>query len=407
MKAVSGFLNRASPPHIITLVIATSVSALATNVFLPSLPGIAQYFAADYALAQLLVSIYLAATALLQLVIGPASDRFGRRPVLLTCLAIFVLGALIAIWAPTIEILLAARILQSFAAGGMVLARAIVRDTVGATEAASRIGYITMGMALVPMIAPTIGGLLDEIYDWHASFMLMLGFGMLALILVYFDLGETNHRTSSSMAEQFRSYPQLFGSIRFWGYTLSAAFASGTFFTLIGAGPFVATEILGLQPSEFGLYMGLISLGYMIGNFLSGRYSRRIGLNHMMLAGNCVSAAGAIISLVLFALGAQHALALFGPMVVLGMGNGMTLPNANAGMVSVRPQLAGSASGMGGAIQLGISAIISSLAGLLVTHETGVNALLSLMLCSAALAIGATFLTMVTTHGKTGRAIGE
>lgn len=385
-----GFLDRALPPHVLTLVVATAVSALATNVFLPSLPGIARYFETDYAVAQLMVSVYLAATAVLQLAIGPASDRFGRRPVMLACLSIFVLGTLAAIWAPTIEVLLAARVLQSFSAAGMVLARAIVRDTVDADEAASRIGYITMGMALVPMVAPTVGGILDEIRGWQASFALMLVFGVAALILVYFDLGETNRSTSVSMLAQVRAYPQLFGARRFWGYTFTAAFASGAFFVIIGAGPFVATELLGLRPSEFGLYSGLLSLGYVVGNFLSGRYSRRVGLDRMMLAGNLVMAAGVALSFGLFAAGAQHALSLFGPMMLLGVGNGMTLPNANAGIVSVRPHLAGSASGLGGSLQLGISAVMSSLAGVVVTEQTGVNALLGLMFVCALLAVAAT-----------------
>src|SRR5690606_10697078 len=123
-----------------------------------SLPGIARYFDADYAVVQLTVSLYLAATAVLQLVIGPASDRFGRRPVMLICFTIFMVGSIAVIYAPTIELLLAARILQAFAAAGMVLSRAIVRDMVGTDEAASKIGYITMGMAVVPMAAPAIGG---------------------------------------------------------------------------------------------------------------------------------------------------------------------------------------------------------------------------------------------------------
>lgn len=376
----SGFLNRRQAPHILTLVVATAVSALATNVFLPSLPGIARHFDADYAVAQLMVSVYLAATAVLQLAIGPASDRFGRRPVMLICLAIFVLGSLIAIIAPTIEILLGARVLQSFSAAGMVLARAIVRDTVDAQEAASRIGYITMGMALVPMASPALGGLFDEIYGWQASFVLMLIFGLLAFVLCYFDLGETNRTVSTSMAAQLRNYPQLFRSGEFWGYAFTAAFASAAFFTLIGAGPFVATEILGLLPSEFGLYIGLLSLGYVVGNFISGRYSRRIGLNPMMLAGNFVMVTGIILSLILFAAGARHALALFGPLVLLGVGNGMTLPNANAGLVSVRPHLAGSASGLGGSLQLGLAALVSTLAGIVVTIETGIYGLLFLTL---------------------------
>lgn len=397
---MSDFLNRRLPPHTLTLVVATSVSALATNIFLPSLPGIARYFDADYAVAQLTVSLYLTATAMLQLAIGPASDRFGRRPVMLICLIIFLIGTLVALWAPIIEILLAARILQSFSVAGMVLARAIVRDTVEADEAASRIGYITMGMAVVPMIAPAIGGVLDELYGWQASFLLMLVFGIVAFLLIFFDLGETNQNTSTSMIDQMRKYPQLFGSASFWGYTLTASFSSGAFFTLIGAGPFVATEILGLKPSEFGLYMGVISFGYMAGNFLSGRYSRRIGLNRMMLVGNLMIVIGIAIALILFAIGAKHALALFGPMLLLGVGNGTTLPNANAGIVNVHPHMAGSASGLGGALQLGISAIMSSLAGLLVTEKTGVNALLYLMFFCALVAGAATMWNMISSAGK-------
>ena len=387
MSGWAGFLDRSLPPHIVTLVGATSVSALATNVFLPSLPGIARYFSTDYAVAQLMISVYLAATAVLQLAIGPASDRFGRRPVMLACLAIFVLGSAASIWAPTIELLLVARVLQSFSAAGMVLARAIVRDTVEADEAASRIGYITMGMALVPMIAPTIGGALEEIYGWQASFALMFGFGVVALGLVYLDLGETNRATSASMMAQVRTYPQLFGSARFWGYAFTCAFATGAFYVLIGAGPFVAAVVLGLRPSQFGLYYGMLSAGYVAGNFLSGRYSRRVGLNRMMVAGNIVLALGVLVSFALYAAGARHAMALFGPLVLLGVGNGMTLPNANAGLVSVRPHLAGSASGLGGSLQLGVSAVMSSVAGLAVTEQTGIPALLGLILLCAVLAV--------------------
>ena len=384
---MAGFLDRASPPHILTLVMATSVSSLATNVFLPSLPGIARYFDADYALAQLTVSIYLAATAVLQLGIGPASDRFGRRPVMLTCLGIFMFGSLAAILAPTIEFLLAARILQAFSAAGMVLARAIVRDTVASDLAASRIGYITMGMAMVPMAAPMIGGLLDEIYDWRAAFLMMFAFGLIAFLMVFLDLGETNRTASASLSAQMRAYPGLLRSLPFWGYALTGAFCMAVFFVLVGAGPFVATELLGLRPSEYGLYFGLLSLGYVIGNFLSGRYSRRIGIDAMMLNGNITAVIGIALAFGLFWFGLGSAFALFGPMVIVGIGNGMTLPNAAAGVVSVRPELAGSASGLAGSLQLGFSALVSAFAGIVVTVETGVIALLTLMLVSGLAAI--------------------
>lgn len=382
--------DRNTPPHILTLVIATAVSALAINVFLPSLPGIARHFNADYGMAQLALSIYLAATAVLQLGIGPASDRFGRRPVMIACLAIFVVGSLVALLAPTIEVLLAARVLQAFSVAGMVLGRAVVRDTVGTDEAASRIGYITMGMALVPMVAPMIGGILDEIHGWQAPFALMLGFGVLALAVVFLDLGETNASRSAGMLAQMRAYPELFGSRRFWGYALTAAFTSGLFFSFLGGGPYVASELMGLRPSEYGLYFGLISLGYVVGNFLSGRYARQVGINRMMLAGNLTSMLGVLLALALFAAGVEHALSLFGPMILLGVGNGTTLPSANAGIVGVRPHLAGSASGLGGALQLSLAAALSTLAGMLVTPQTGAFALLGLMLVCAFGAIAAT-----------------
>src|SRR5690606_156203 len=165
----SRLLDKRTPPHILTLVAVAATASSATNIFLPSLPGMAQHFSADYGLVQLTVSLDLAATAVLQLGIGPASGRFGRRPVMLVSFAVFCVGTIAAVYAPTIEALLACRVLQAFSAAGLVLSRAIVRDTVGADEAASRIGYITMGMTLGPMIAPLLGGILDEAYGWRST----------------------------------------------------------------------------------------------------------------------------------------------------------------------------------------------------------------------------------------------
>lgn len=387
-------LNRNTPPHILTLVIATATGSLAMNVFLPSLPGIARHFDADYAVVQLAISLYLVATAGLQLVIGPASDRFGRRPVMLTCFGIFLFGSAATIYAPTIELLLAARLLQAFAAAGMVLSRAIVRDTVGTDEAASKIGYITMGMSVVPMIGPAIGGILDELYGWQASFLLTLGFGLLAFTVVFLDLGETNHNRSSNLLAQVKSYPELMRSRRFWGYTLTAACTSGSFFAFLGGGPYVSTEMLHLGPAQYGFYFAIISVGYMAGNFMSGRFSRRVGLNTMMLAGCIAAVIGMIASFVLFGAGYYHALSLFGPTVLVGLGNGMTLPNANAGIVSVRPHLAGSASGLGGSMQIGGGAVLAMVAGALLGPETGPWPLLVVMLCSTVAAVGAALYVM-------------
>ena len=380
-------LTAATPPHIVTLVMAASVGALAMNVFLPSLPSIARYYEADYRVVQLAVSLYLVATACLQLVIGPASDRFGRRPVMLSCFVIFLVGTIAAIYAPTIELFLACRFLQAFSVAGLVLSRAIARDTVGPDEAASKIGYITMGMALTPMVAPMIGGVFDQLYGWQSTFLLMFVFGLVSFTVVLLDLGETNPQRSSSLLAQAKAYPELLTSRRFWGYSLSAAFASGSFFAFLGGGPFVASEILGLQPAEYGLYFGLLSGGYLIGNFISGRYARHIGVNRMMVMGGLFSTLCLSGGIILFSLGYTHPLAFFGPVALMGLGNGMTLPSANAGVVSVRPHLAGSASGLGGALQIGGGAGLATLAGALLTRESGADPLLWVMAISAGLSV--------------------
>lgn len=383
-------LDRTTPPHILTLVMAAATAAVAMNVFLPSLPGMAEYFEADYGIVQLAVSLYLVATAILQLGIGPASDRFGRRPVMLASFAIFIASTFAATYAPTIEIFLVCRVLQAFAAAGMVLSRAIVRDTVGTDEAASRIGYITMGMTVAPMIGPLIGGFLDELYGWQATFHLMLAFGVLAFAVVWLDLGETNHSRSASMSSQLKNYPELFRSRRFWGYAATAAFTSGAFFAFLGGGPFVATVQLNLSPSQYGMYFVLITFGYMLGNFISGRFSRVVGIHPMMLAGNLVSAVGMALSIGLFAAGLYHPLALFGPTFFVGIGNGVTLPNATAGIVSVRPHLAGTASGLGGALQIGGGAVLSVVAGALLAPGSGPYPLLFVMFFSSIAGVLAT-----------------
>ncbi len=381
------WLSRTTPPHVITLVMLASISALNMNVFLPSLPGMAVYFDVEYGVMQLAISAYLGTTAVLQLIIGPMSDRFGRRPVLLWSIAIFLLATLGCMFSPTAGIFLAFRLLQAAIASGMVLSRAIVRDMVEPWQAASMIGYITMGMALVPMVAPMVGGYLDQTFGWQSSFAMVFAFGALGLWLVWADLGETNKNKSASFKAQFKAYPELIRSRRFWGYALTAGFASGAFFAFLGGAPFVAIEILGLDPARMGMYFAIISVGYMFGNFLSGKFSNVVGLNRMMLSGSMVSVLGMFIALGLFYAGYDYPISFFGSIGFVGIGNGMVLPNANAGIVSVRPHLAGSASGLGGAVMIGGGAGLSAVTGTMLTLETGAFPLLYMMLVSSILAV--------------------
>jgi MFS transporter, DHA1 family, multidrug resistance protein len=381
------FLDRTSPPHVLTLVLISGIAALSLNIFLPSLPSMALAFGVDYALMQLSVSLYLAITAVIQIFIGPISDRFGRRPVMLATIMVFILATLGAMVAPGYEIFLACRLMQSVIATGFVLSRAVVRDMVGQDQAASMIGYVTMGMSIVPMIGPVIGGALDEMFGWQASFALLAICGAGLLALVWADMGETATHRAASFRAQAAAYPELLRSQRFWGYVGASALASGAFFAYLGGAPFVGTEVFGLDPAVLGFYFGAPAVGYLVGNYLSGRYSVRFGINRMIMAGALVTTAGLGLLAVLELLGVAGQNLFFGLVISVGLGNGVLLPSANAGMLSVRPALAGSAAGLGGAITIGGGAALSALAGVLLTKGDSPLPLVALMLLTSALSI--------------------
>ena len=378
------FLDRATPPHILTLVLTAGVAALSLNIFLPSLPSMAAYFGVDYAVMQLSVSLYLAMTAVLQVFIGPVSDRYGRRPVMLAAVAVFVLATLGAVLAPNFGVFLACRLLQAVVATGFALSRAVVRDMVGQDQAASMIGYVTMGMSIVPMVGPAIGGMLDRAFGWQASFVILgvLGVGLWGLI--WADQGETAQSRSSSFREQVRAWPTLLKSQRFWGYVLAAGFASGAFFAYLGGAPYVGTRVYGMDAAQLGLYFSAPAVGYLIGNGVSGRYAVRLGVNHMIVIGAIVATAGLGVLALLAALNLSNKEIFFGSMVFVGLGNGILLPSANAGMLSVRPQLAGSAAGLGGACIIGFGAALAALAGVVLTAGSGAMPLILLMVVSSA-----------------------
>ncbi|RYG92354.1 Bcr/CflA family efflux MFS transporter [Loktanella sp. IMCC34160] len=401
-KPVVRFLDRTTAPHVLTLILLAGVSALNMSVFLPSLNGMTAYFETEYAVMQLAVSGYLAATAVLQVLVGPLADRFGRRPVVLWALALFTLATIGALFAPTVEVFLAFRMAQAVVATGMVLSRAVVRDMVPADQAASMIGYVTMGMALVPMVGPMVGGALDQLFGWHATFVFLAGSGALVWALCYRDLGETVSGGGVRFRDQLRSYPELLTSPRFWGYVACAAFGSGAFFALLGGASFVAGTTFHLSPFWTGMALGSPAIGYAVGNGISGRLSVRVGIDRMILWGTGVSTFGMGLSLILSLGGVNDPLVFFGLCTFLGLGNGIMLPNATAGSLSVRPHLAGTASGLGGAIMIGGGAALSALAGSLLTEETGAIPLQVIMLVTSALAAVSILLVMART-----RALGE
>lgn len=381
------FFDRSTPPHILTLVLLAGIGAMNMSVFLPSLPSMTVAFGTSYEVMQLAVSLYLAMTAAIQIIIGPLADRFGRRPVMLSSLTLFVLATLGCLFAPTVEVFLGFRMVQAAVATGLVLSRAVVRDLYPPAESASRIGYVTMGMALVPMVAPMIGGALDQAFGWQSTFVFLALAGAGVLVLTWADMGETRQASSRSFRDQLADTPELFRSRRFWGYVAAAAFASGSFFAFLGGAPYVASEIYGLSAFWAGAGFGAPAVGYAIGNFLSGRFSARYGINAMVLWGATLTAGGLFAATLLSLAGLSSAPVFFGFCTFVGLGNGLVIPNASAGMLSVRPHLAGTASGFGSAAMIGGGALLSVFAGVVLRLDAGSLPLLLLMLTSSLLGV--------------------
>jgi len=323
----------------------------------------------------------------LQILIGPISDKMGRRPVILWGVVLFCVATVGCLLAPNATVFLIFRSFQAVVAVAMVLSRAVVRDMYAQDRAASMIGYVTMGMAVVPMIAPAIGGILEDAFGWQANFAMLLACGLLVLFIAWRDLGETGTPSENSLMQQFREYPELLTSQRFWGYCLAAAFGSGAFFAYLGGAPFVGTQVFGLTPSQLGLYFAAPSIGYFLGNWATGMLAARHGVNRMVLWGTISSTLGMALSLIVSYAGYSSPLVFFGFMSLVGIGNGMTIANATAGMLSVRPHLAGTASGLGGAIMIGGGAGLSALAGALLIPGRGEFPLVWIMFVTSALAV--------------------
>ncbi|MBO9454947.1 multidrug effflux MFS transporter [Paracoccus sp. R12_1] len=373
-----------TPPHPMTLVALSGMGALSMNIFLPSLPGMARDFDVDYAIMQLSVSAYIGASAVIQLLAGPVSDRFGRRPVALVGLVIFALATVGTLIAPNATMFLLFRLIQAMVSVCLLLSRAAVRDIYDDARAASMIGYVTMGMAVVPMLAPVIGGVLDEAFGWRANFAMMGILGLMTLVLVWRDMGETVRGGGLPMRQQIANYPILARSHRFWGYCLAATLSSGCFFAYLGGAPFVGEQVFGLTPAQVGYFFAAPSVGYLAGNFMSGRFTAQVGLNRMILFGALICLVALGVSLLATLAGMISPLVFFGAIAFMGLGNGLVMPNTNIGMMSVRPELAGTASGLGGALAVAGGAVLSALAGALLQPGSGATPLQVIMFASAA-----------------------
>lgn len=394
------FAAATTPPARFTLICLTGLSTLSLNMFLPSLVNIAAAFEADYSLVGLAIAGYLAMTAPVLLIAGPLSDRFGRRPVLLVALVLFCIASLGCLLAQSVWVFLLFRMMQAAVIAASALSSAIVRDMLPPRQAASMLGYIAMAMAVAPMLGPVIGGGLDQLFGWRASFVAYLVAGGAALALVWRDLGETNTRRAATFGQQLRAYPGLLGAPVFWGYALCMTFSTGAFFVFLAAAPLVTRVVFDMPAGVLGVFMGSITGGFFLGSFLSGRFNVRIGLTRMLVAGRVTACAGLAVGLALVALGHVSEATVFGATIFVGIGNGMTMPSAHSGVMSVRPDLAGSAAGLAGAMNVGGGAVLTTLAALIVTETTGAFGLLAMMLVVSALGLVAAVFVAWAERGR-------
>lgn len=374
------------------LVLATGLGPFAMQVFLPALPAIQAGFRASAAAAQLAFSLSTLAIAVATLVYGPVSDRFGRRPALLGGLFVFLLGTTLCAAAPSLELLILGRIVQ--AAGGcagMVLSRAIVRDLFPREQAAQALAWITMAMVVAPMMAPALGGLLVDLAGWRSIFLAGLAVGAVVLAACAARLTETARPGRlASGAAMLGAFALLLRQRAFRGWAMQAAFSMAVFFAFLAAAPFLVVEAYGRPAVEYGLLFVLISAAFMAGNFAAARLSVRAGSERMILLGSAGSLAGAGLALTLALAGQWTPLALFLPTALGAFAQGVAMPNAQAAIVSVAPELAGSAAGLSGFLQMTVAAAAAQIVGSLATGSP-LPVTLGMTLCAALALLGALY----------------
>ncbi|MBO1075765.1 multidrug effflux MFS transporter [Roseomonas marmotae] len=355
-------------PSIWLLTLLTGAGPFTLQVLMPSLPLLAQSFAVPYSAAQLSLTVYLIGIAVGQLIYGPLSDRFGRRPLLLGGLAIYLVGSVAATLAPSMGLLVVARAAQAAGAcAGMVMTRAMVRDVFPANQAASKIGFIMMGMTVAPMMAPLVGAELQVLAGWRASMLACVVIGLVLPLLVLRYLGETLREPQPlpGIFGILGAYARLFANPVFCCYTLVTAFSSGVFFAFMAGAPLVLVEGLGHTPRTYAIAFMVVSLSFALGSFLAGRFSGRLGVRLMLQIGLILTTIGAMLSLFTLWLLPLSLVMFFLPMLLMGVGNGISQPNSLAAAISVQPKLAGTASGVVGAAQMGVGALMTLMTGVL------------------------------------------
>jgi DHA1 family bicyclomycin/chloramphenicol resistance-like MFS transporter len=354
--------KRPAPP-LILLAGVTAVAPASLHILVPALPVLAAVFDASPGAVQLVLTLFLAGIASGQLVYGPVSDRYGRRPVLIAGLALFLFGTVLFGFAWSLPMLIIGRTLQALGGcAGMVLGRAIIRDIYERERAAAALATIMMVMSLAPSLSPAIGAYLAEWGGWRADFVLLGIIGAAVLILTAAKLEETHAPAPINLAGMIGSFIVLLRSPDFLGIAFATAFTSTSWFTFLAAAPYLLSELLHEPPSTYGLMILLPMAGYILGNAVVGRLSVLIGTTGLFIAGLALSfASGGMLAF--WCLSGLSPWAMFVPMAISSIGNGMSQPPGIATGLSVYPRIAGAASGLMGFMQMMIAALGTLLIG--------------------------------------------
>ena len=365
-----------------------SIGTFSLHVLLPALPAVAVAMDVAPHSAQLLISLSILSIALGNLMIAPLSDRYGRRPIVLLSLGLFVLGSAAGIFAKSLGWLVASRIVQAFGGGAaMSVMRATILDHFGPARAASALAATATAILVAPMLAPTIGGFVLELLDWRAVFALS---GVLGFVVFLFasrnlrDARRGNPAAGPSL-RYLSNYRQLLASCEYVAFLVFGASMVSMIYTFVTGAPYVAIDVLGVSPSRFGLLLFFPALASFAGFVVAARFTGRIGGQRMMRAGGMIAFAGAISLTVLSLAGVWHPLALFLPGMAIGFANAIAAPSSTIGAISRNPAIAGAASGLLGFLQLVTAAASTQLVAALSAHSPVPLAVVLLTLCLFAL----------------------
>jgi MFS transporter, DHA1 family, multidrug resistance protein len=357
-------LERRGPAPFWLLVAITATGTLAMHILVPVLPFVASNLGVSRPAIQQAITLYLFGIAGGQLIYGPFSDRFGRRPTLIAALILYIGAGVVAGAATTLGALLIARVVQAVGGcGGLVLGRAIVRDSAGPGEATSRMALLTMVQSLAPGVGPAIGGVLGSTFGWRSIFAVLVALGLMTVAGVVLLLPET--AASRGSGRMLGSYLRLLRSRTFCGYMMGGAFTSTTFFAYLTASPFIFTEMLHRPASAVGLYYLVVMAGVPVGSFSASRLVRRVRPIVLLRATSAVAVSGAAIFFAVAALGKVSVGTVLGPMILFSLGVGAASPVAITAAISTEPQMIGAASGLYGFMQMANGALCTLAVGLI------------------------------------------